>query len=643
MAAVCITQVILLFPVVKFRKNNCVAAYSESGTGNGAGGGVLIANGGSMTMSETGKISDNTAPYGGGIAVGASYVDFINGTQTFTMEGGRIEGNTASVSGGGLYIQMNGVADITKGELIENHCNVDITTSRGSFGGGVYVNGGKSAGYTNGLLLLKNAEISGNTADISGGGIAACPTSNVNIYLTDGGVFYGNEAKGNVETWTEGRVPEIGKDIFVTSVYPSLTEIDKLYISGYMLGGGAYHWREDSGEEVALNDVGNVDLDGALDGVNDNIALHTEKGRGDADIEKAHDMATVFIIGNTSTKRGGGIGTNGDVEIGTKDDVIQIRVTKKWSGDEDNVSLRPDRIKVWLLRSEDGTAFERVGYGWLEKAADGTWPTLVFEEQPRQFTGEANQKLDYIYKVEEETIDHYKPEYSDVEKDNGGNFAVAITNTFEMTTNLEVNKVWRAANGTDETRENLPGSITVNLYRVKGETETLVKSATLTAETDWKYRFTDLELLEEGETWKITENTVSNWNGAISEIGGDAIGGYTVTITNVYTPPTTPPPPVTPPPTPTPTPTPPPTPTPSPTPTPTPVNIPDNPTPLMSIPDEPTPLTNFENIMDEEVPLAAAPMTGDEKPVGMAALIGIAALGLMGVFGILGRRKDEEA
>ncbi len=79
-------------------------------------------------------------------------------------------------------------------------------------------------------------------------------------------------------------------------------------------------------------------------------------------------------------------------------------------------------------------------------------------------------------------------------------------------------------------------------------------------------------------------------------------------------------------------------------------NIPDNEVPqspgtpdIITISDEPTPLSNFETIEDEDVPLAfLAPMTGDNKPVGAAALFGLLALGMMGAFGILASKKDEE-
>ncbi len=64
------------------------------------------------------------------------------------------------------------------------------------------------------------------------------------------------------------------------------------------------------------------------------------------------------------------------------------------------------------------------------------------------------------------------------------------------------------------------------------------------------------------------------------------------------------------------------------------------------IADQPAPLSAFnglENIEDEDVPLAfLAPVTGDEKPVGAAALFALLALGMMGAFGILGWKKNEK-
>ncbi len=92
--------------------------------------------------------------------------------------------------------------------------------------------------------------------------------------------------------------------------------------------------------------------------------------------------------------------------------------------------------------------------------------------------------------------------------------------------------------------------------------------------------------------------------------------------------------------------------TPSPTPGPGPgstTEIQDNETPLgpapIQIEDAAVPLADGALIVidDEDVPLSGAPETGDNRPIGAAALMAVLAIGMMGVFGSLGfRKKDTE-
>ena len=75
--------------------------------------------------------------------------------------------------------------------------------------------------------------------------------------------------------------------------------------------------------------------------------------------------------------------------------------------------------------------------------------------------------------------------------------------------------------------------------------------------------------------------------------------------------------------------------------------IPDGEVPLTSIPGTEVPLAALPDelfsILDEDVPLSfMAPQTGDDRPVRAAALFGLLALGMMGVFGILASKKDED-
>ena len=71
---------------------------------------------------------------------------------------------------------------------------------------------------------------------------------------------------------------------------------------------------------------------------------------------------------------------------------------------------------------------------------------------------------------------------------------------------------------------------------------------------------------------------------------------------------------------------------------PTPINIEDEGVPLASVPPQ-----DMVTILDEDIPLSAVPMTGDEKPVGAAALLALLAAGMMGAFGYAGFKKKEDS
>jgi len=110
-----------------------------------ANGGVSVAENATFTMNG-GKISGNTvsstnsSSYGGGVYVGKN--------ATFTMSGGEISGNTVSSTnsssyGGGVYVGENATFTMSGGEISGN--TVSYTGSSyygGGYGGGVYVSSG---------------------------------------------------------------------------------------------------------------------------------------------------------------------------------------------------------------------------------------------------------------------------------------------------------------------------------------------------------------------------------------------------------------------------------------------------------------------------------------------------------------------
>lgn len=102
---------------------------------------------------------------------------------TFTMNGGSIQGNIATLNGAGMYVGPVAVFTMNGGEISKN---VNATKNAGGLivdGGKVTIDGGKIIGnsailsggaiyaYNGGNVYLKSGEISGNMAGSSGDGI----------------------------------------------------------------------------------------------------------------------------------------------------------------------------------------------------------------------------------------------------------------------------------------------------------------------------------------------------------------------------------------------------------------------------------------------------------------------------------------
>ena len=164
---------------------------------NPSGGGVYVGSSGTFTM-YGGKISGNTASSsGGGVCAGGA----TNVGGTFTMYDGEISGNT-SLDGGGVW--TNGTFTMYGGTISGN----TATSSSNSYGGGVRattftMTGGEISGntatsdYAHGggvyatTFTMHGGTISGNTAN-EGGGVRV---SSRDIFLIVTGTVYGsNEA-----------------------------------------------------------------------------------------------------------------------------------------------------------------------------------------------------------------------------------------------------------------------------------------------------------------------------------------------------------------------------------------------------------------------------------------------------------------
>ncbi len=135
-----------------------------------AGGGVYLENGGLELVSCV--ISSNNASYGGGVfQVGES--GYVTATDSL------IQGNTAGVHGGGLYVE--GSAALTNTTLNQNIAAVHgggLSVDKGSVVliGGTVSNNRAAAGNGGGINLNNGLSIVGtqfdnNTAGDSGGGV----------------------------------------------------------------------------------------------------------------------------------------------------------------------------------------------------------------------------------------------------------------------------------------------------------------------------------------------------------------------------------------------------------------------------------------------------------------------------------------
>lgn len=431
----------------------------------GCGGGVCLAAGASMNLTG-GTVSGNTAyQFGGGICVGPE-LDFKQGQPSLAMTGGTVDGNKAESDGGGIFVQAGGTADtfgkatITAGSITNN-----TSGSRGNaeFGGaGIYVNGGRleNAEATNGVLEIYDALITENTADGEGGGFAGCPSSDTTLLSQDGAAFFGNQSKDGSEIYLYA-----SSDSGSHWTGPATHDI-----SPYMLGGGAYNWKAVDGKDANL-----ASLSGDVASMGHG-ALSMGNEPGDEAKEAARAHAKVFITGNHSATRGGGIGSNGTVRIG-RGDTTQVSATKVWQDSKNADGIRPGKVSLEVYRHEategdEPVAEERVGLFYVTGGTDGTaWPTVTVKNLPKT----APDGRDYVYTVKEATVDGYASTVS-------GDMAQGYTVTNAETIDVKGTKTWDDQDDKDGLR---PQDVTVRLYADGTE----VAATQATGEGGWSWSF----------------------------------------------------------------------------------------------------------------------------------------------------------
>ena len=353
----------------------------------------------SLTMKD-GEISNNSVPngLGGGVACCGG---------KFTMEGGSINNNKASSAtngcGGGVYIASSGVT-LSGGKIQDNVA--------GHQGGGVYCS---STPY---VVKVYNAVIKENKASIIGGGVWACPTGDVKVFITNGVAVYDNTAD------------KAGDD--VASIKNTNSEDYVLTLSDRMLGGGQVLWYldgklnttqkdDESDNRLGVADESvqrypNTDSD-PITNINDATDSYVLKAvASDSAKSLAMSSASLLITGN-SAPRGGGIGTNGGFIMGDEDNDYSLIVKKVWENTTDE-SLKRE-LTVYLKINE--TELDSVKLN-----SNNDW-TATFDDLP------SPDSLDNVsYAVVEDPVpDNFIPSYSQTEVDHDARtIKIDITNTY---------------------------------------------------------------------------------------------------------------------------------------------------------------------------------------------------------------------
>ena len=191
-------------------------------------------------------------------------------------------------------------------------------------------------------------------------------------------------------------------------------------------------------------------------------------------------------------------------------ETTSVTVTKAWDDGDDQDGLRPDYVTVQLYA--DGTAH---GDPVEVKAADG-W-TYTWTNLPKNEKGEA-----IVYTVEEVNV----PTGYTSDKD-----GFTITNSHTpATTELTITKEWVDGNDQDGSR---PDHVTVQLYA--GE-KAVGSPVEITAEMDWTYTWTDLDVNAAGQKIEYTVKELNVPEGYEVSYAPAESGNADYIVTNTHIP-----------------------------------------------------------------------------------------------------------
>ncbi len=254
-----------------------------------SGGGIYNMEGATLTLKGSTNATGNEAT-----ALNSDIDTFDQGRGggvynkgTLTLAGGRIDGNRATWSGGGIVGEVGSVTNLTYGSVNDNACTRPLTGTTGTdaegcAGGGLYMLGD---------VTLGSASISGNTATHYGGGAvvtSSCVGAECTTIITPTFTMTGGTVENNRTT---GKVDNGGGGLWLNA--KSTISGGTIRGNSSMYGGGIDTWRD-------------LTLTGGT--IEKNTA--TESGGGIIFIRPSRTYrigGTAQVSGNTATGSGGGV------------------------------------------------------------------------------------------------------------------------------------------------------------------------------------------------------------------------------------------------------------------------------------------------------------------------------------------------
>lgn len=325
-----------------------------------------------------GTITENRATGAGAVGGGVCVIDMgcqsnapANETR-FTMLGGEISKNTSSEAGGGVYSYSNHVR-LLAGAIKNNRSNK---------GGGVYSEGNTNLGYS--TLYMENVSITGNHATKQGGGMWSCPTGDAKVYVSNGGLIEGNTADEAGDDMVFLGFPNDPYTLTLANYTPDGRRVKWMQDGGLFPPNGTYAATNASIPRYHQNGANTAPM--TFENATPNIALK-------AVLDYPSTMVPKLVITGNTAVYGGGVGSNGGVNIG-ENKSISVSVQKKWSHGDNPVAIRPQDVTIYLKNGD--AIVDR-----LLLNADNQW-SGTFSGLP----------TDGRYTVDEESVPNYAKEIS---------------------------------------------------------------------------------------------------------------------------------------------------------------------------------------------------------------------------------------